>query len=561
MRFIGPKVLALTLLVTIGHVVLPSVGAGLASVQAAPPFGSSAYQAVAPARLADTRPEEGGFGFTPLSASVVRVQVAGRANVPSNATAAVLNVTGVNTTAAGFVTVYPAGTALPTASNVNFDRAGQVIANMVTVKLGAGGAVDVYMQRPMDVAVDVSGAYVPAPSAQSNGRLVTRPGGALRVLDTRTRGSRVEGQSSERVDLAAAAIPADAVAVVVNITATETGVGFWTAYPIGQTRPNASNLNIDATGETRAGQAIVLLTPGDRAFNVFSQGGGHLVVDVAGYFTGSNTTPSTDGLFVPVDPTRLLDSRGSTVMPTWGGSTLEFPVYGPGSPVAAAAINITGTESMLGGFVTAFPAGVSRPQASNLNVDTWDQTIANHAIVRVSSRGISLYNQNGLHLIADLNGWYLGSPTAAALPPPTNPDYGPSTAREVDSTSIGMSLPVGTGTNLDAVANLGIAATWNGAAGLAAPGNIVLFGHRTSHGAPFLNINLVPLGGQVSLIGDDGHSYNYVVVRHDVTAPSFNVINNIGLTSGLATVQLVACTPPHSVRFRWVTTARLVSVT
>jgi sortase (surface protein transpeptidase) len=89
----------------------------------------------------------------------------------------------------------------------------------------------------------------------------------------------------------------------------------------------------------------------------------------------------------------------------------------------------------------------------------------------------------------------------------------------------------------------------------------VLFGHRTSHGAPFLNINLVPLGGGISLIGDDGHSYNYVVVRQDVTAPSFNVINNIGLTSGLATVQLVACTPPHSVRFRWVTTARLVSVT
>ena len=124
-----------------------------------------------------------------------------------------------------------------------------------------------------------------------------------------------------------------------------------------------------------------------------------------------------------------------------------------------------------------------------------------------------------------------------------------------------MALPVGTGSNLDAVANLGIAATWNGAAQLATPGNVVLFGHRTTHGAPFLNINLVPLGGLINLIGDDGHSYNYVVVRQDVTAPSFNVINNIGVTSGLATVQLVACTPPHSVRFRWVTTARLISVT
>ena len=135
------------------------------------------------------------------------------------------------------------------------------------------------------------------------------------------------------------------------------------------------------------------------------------------------------------------------------------------------------------------------------------------------------------------------------------------TAHEVDVQPISMSLAVGTGSNLDAVANLGIAATWNGAAQLAQPGNIVLFGHRTTHGAPFLRINEIPLGGVVSLIGDDGHSYNYVVVRQDVTVPNFNIINNIGVRAGLATVQLVACTPPHSVTFRWVTTARLVSVT
>jgi len=296
------------------------------------------------------------------------------------------------------------------------------------------------------------------------------------------------------------------------------------------------------------------------SFNVFSQGGGHLVVDVAGYFTGSKAGASTDGLFFPVNPTRLLDSRGSSVMPTWGGSTLEFPVYGPAGQVSAAAINITGTQSMIGGFVTAFPSGVTRPTASNLNVDTWDQTVANHAIVRASTRGISLYTLQGLHMIADLNGWYLGPPTPAFLAPPVNPAYGPSHAEAVHSPSIGMALPVGLGENLDAVANLGIAATWNGAAQLATPGNIVLFGHRTSHGAPFLNIDSVPLGGTISLVGNDQHVYTYMVVRHDVTAPNYNTINNIGLRSGMATVQLVACTPPHSVRFRWVTTARLISV-
>ena len=55
----------------------------------------------------------------------------------------------------------------------------------------------------------------------------------------------------------------------------------------------------------------------------------------------------------------------------------------------------------------------------------------------------------------------------------------------------------------------------------------------------------------------DGGSF----AGQDVTIPNYTIINNIGLTSGLSTVQLVACTPPHSVTFRHVTTARLVSVT
>ena len=561
MKLTGLRLFALSLLVTAGQVLSPSLGIAVPSVEAATFIpGSSQYQAVPPSRLADTRPDQGAFGFSRPSNNVIRVQVAGRGGVPTNATAAVLNVTGVNTTAPGFVTVYPAGTDIPTASNVNFDGPGQVLANMVTVKLGAGGAVEIYTQRTMDIVVDVSGAYLPVTGPVSSGRLVTRPDGAFRVLDTRDRGIGVGGMSAERVDVSAAGVPADAVAVVVNLTATETAIGYWTAYPIGQQRPTASNLNIDHFGQTRAGQAIVLLS-GEAAFNVFSQGGGHLVVDVAGWFTGKSAVSTTDGLFLPSNPTRLLDSRGPSGMPTWGGSTLEFPVGGPAGQVSAVAINITGTESLYSGFVTAFPAGVTRPKASNLNVDTWDQTIANHAIVRASNRGVSLFTQNGLSLIADLNGWYLGSPTNAVLAPPINPSFQPTQAVEVDAGKIGMALPIGTGTNLDAVANLGIAATWNGAAQVASPGNIVLFGHRTSHGAPFLYINLLDPGSIISLIGTDGHSYNYMAVRMDVTIPNFNIINNIGIHSGLATVQLVACTPPHSISFRLVVTARLVSVT
>ncbi|HEY0521033.1 MAG TPA: hypothetical protein VGC84_16195, partial [Ilumatobacteraceae bacterium] len=123
MRLTRPNALALTLIVA-ATALAPNVFSVVPVANAAVAFvpGSSAYQAVAPARLADTRPSQGAFGFTRLSANVVRVQVAGRFGVPANATAAVLNVTGVNAPAPGFITVYPSGTGLPTASNVNFDH-------------------------------------------------------------------------------------------------------------------------------------------------------------------------------------------------------------------------------------------------------------------------------------------------------------------------------------------------------------------------------------------------------------------------------------------------------
>jgi Sortase domain len=560
-RFHLTKTLALYVLVTVGVVVSPAVGPSPLAVQAATFIaGSSSYQAVPPSRLADTRAEEGAFGFTRISANVVRVQVASRGGVPANASAAVLNVTGVNTPGPGFITVYPAGTTLPTASNVNLDRRGQVMANMVTVKLGVDGSVDIFSNVPLDVAVDVSGAYVPVSGPVASGRLVTRSDGAFRVLDTRDRGVAVPRQGVETVNVSSAGVPADAVAVVVNLTATEGGIGFWTAYPENQPKPNASNLNIDLARQTRAGQAIILLSGGSRAFNVFTLGGGHLIVDVTGWFTGATAGASTDGLFIPANPVRLLDTRNVYPLAPWGGSTVEFAVGGPLNQVSAVAANVTGTDSMLAGFITAFPSGVPKPLASNLNFDTYGQTVANHSIVRVSGRGASVFTSNGVHMIADLAGWYLGTPSTATLGPPNNPSFGPTKANQVIAAAIGA-VGVGTGDNLDAVANLGIAATWNGAALLGVPGNTVLFGHRTIHGAPFRNLDSVPVGGAISMIGDDGHSYNYVVVGSDVTQPDFDPINAIGLASGPSTVQLVACTPLGSIRFRIVVTARLISVT
>src|SRR6478736_2788703 len=106
----------------------------------APAAAASTYVAVVPARLLDTR----AAGAAPDDGSTTRVPVAGRAGVPGDATAVALNVTATDTTAPGFVTVWPAGLPRPEASNLNVEGAGQTVPNLVIVPLGEGGAVDVF---------------------------------------------------------------------------------------------------------------------------------------------------------------------------------------------------------------------------------------------------------------------------------------------------------------------------------------------------------------------------------------------------------------------------------
>src|SRR6185369_4025281 len=56
--------------------------------------------------------------------------------------AVVLNVTATAPSAAGWLTLFPKGATLPTASNLNF-LAGQTVPNLVVVKVGTGGAVSI----------------------------------------------------------------------------------------------------------------------------------------------------------------------------------------------------------------------------------------------------------------------------------------------------------------------------------------------------------------------------------------------------------------------------------
>ncbi len=97
---------------------------------------------ITPQRIVDSRTGVG-TQARPWGQNETRtVAVAGRGGVPSTATAVIANLTATNTTAWGFLSAWPAGMAQPPSSNLNF-LAGQNVPNLVMLKLGRGGSIEI----------------------------------------------------------------------------------------------------------------------------------------------------------------------------------------------------------------------------------------------------------------------------------------------------------------------------------------------------------------------------------------------------------------------------------
>ena len=377
-----------------------------------------AVTALVPARLLDTRAggttDDGigqGAGLQGAGATV-EVQVTGRAGVPAGAQAAVLNVTVTDARDAGFVTVWPCGSNRPNASSLNF-VAGSTVPNGVIAKIGTGGKVCLYVSNPTHLLVDVAGYF-----AASAPYVPLLP---ARVLDTRSGGATVDhqgeggglpapGSVTEVQITGRAGVPADAAAVVLNVTVTQAqGAGFVTVFPCGAGRPNASNLNY-VTGSTVPNNVIAKIGTGGKVC-LYVSDATHLLVDVSGYFR-----PTT--AFQAIVPNRLVDTRlgGSTVDGAGAGTGLaatgsvtEVQVNGrAGVPAGASAVvlNVTVTGAQGAGFVTVWPCGAGRPNASSLNF-VQNSTVPNGVIAKVGTNGkVCVYVSSGTHLLTDVAGYF-----------------------------------------------------------------------------------------------------------------------------------------------------------
>ena len=523
----------------------------------AAPAGASAFHGVTPLRIFDTRDSA-----KPSAGSYNPVLVGGLANVPDSATAVVLNVTVIDADGEGYVTAFPWGEALPNSSNVNIKRFGQMVSNLVTVRLGVQGKIGLYSSISANLLVDVFG-YYSSSGATAAGRFIAQT--PQRLLDTR---ARATAGADGVVRLAMpAGIPANTEGLVLNVTAVNSrlrtnGYGYWTAYPAGQDQGTTSNINISAPGQTIANQVIV--KPSASGVDFYSYAGGDLLVDLMGYYTGTGAAVSEDGLFVPVSPTRLLDTR-STLNPLgddvalhndW---TVEVGTAGkagiPSSGASAVALNVTMTRSQGEGYITVYPAGRDRPGSSNLNADLAGITAPNHVQLATGTRGVSFYSYGGTDLIVDIFGWFVGSAQISTQSVPINslpePDGFPG---YISIPQIGLSSLVREGTefvNIDP-SHLVESRTPN------QPGNVAIFGHRVSYGAEFKNLDKLGENSLVYLtIGSK--MYTYRVTGVDIRVPTDPLL--YVSTSNDQTLSLVACHPPHSVEFRIVVHAVLIDIT
>jgi hypothetical protein len=383
-----------------------------------PPTPSTPFAGVSPSRFLESRPGlstvdgvQNGIGRL-LAGSTVEVVVQGRAPVGAGAGAVVLNVTVVDPATAGFVTVYPCGTALPNASSVNF-TAGATVANGVVSKIGGNGRVCVYSPAATDLVIDVTGWFgptggfagvVPARLLESRPGFSTvdglqagigvRPGGAVTPV-------AVTGR---------AAVPADAVAAVLNVTVTNpVAAGFVTVYPCGSPLPNASSVNF-TTGQTVA-NAVVSQIGTAGQICVYTPVQTDLVVDVTGWFGGS-------GGFTGVVPSRFYESRPGLFTVDGlqngaglrgAGSTTEVAVLGR-APIAGTAgavvLNVTVTNPAAAGYVTVYPCGTPLPNASSLNFGVGG-TVANAVVSKIGVGGkVCVFTPVATDLVVDVTGWF-----------------------------------------------------------------------------------------------------------------------------------------------------------
>lgn len=350
-----------------------------------------------------------------------------KTNAPAGATAALVNLTGANSSDNGYFTAESCTTNPPAArawSNGNI-RVGRAVAGTAIVPLDSQGRFCLYNSTAMHSMVDVQGFFAPSASAP-DGSLYS-PIVPTRTVDTRqTPFCTPDGVCTDVGPVAAgteiesvATAPVNAVATVANLTAIQpNGIGYLTADECTALLPGPqshSNINF-VTGDIVANLTLSPSTgtvDGEQ-FCAYSQTSLHQLIDVQGFFA-----PFAEGGYGynSRTPERVVDTRNCwtdaltlvqrCAQLNTGGTIIHIQ-----APVGAKAvvINVTTVDATTSGaFVSAGPCSAltgAIPTFSNANTVV-GSGVANAAIVPVDPDGTyCVFVSDPMHVLVDLMGTF-----------------------------------------------------------------------------------------------------------------------------------------------------------
>lgn len=274
-------------------------------------------------------------------------------------------------------------------------------------------------------AVAIGGPTSPDVDAAADANMV--PVVPARLLDSRPGESTVDGQDVGSGPITAGTsyslqvagrggVDDDAEAAMLNVTAVfPDGPGFLTVFPCTASVPLASNVNYVA-GQVIPNSVMAKLS-GDGRVCIYSYATAHVVVDVTGFVPPGGSP-------VPVDPARLVETRAPSSVPgithvtvdgesqnigrADAGETIAFRVAGRGGVPAnadAVYLNVTAITPSGPGFLTVYPCGTERPNASNVNYVAGDVR-PNAVLATVGTGGeVCIYTHAASDIIADVNAY------------------------------------------------------------------------------------------------------------------------------------------------------------
>lgn len=352
-------------------------------------FGIGGYTAITPRRIIDTRQTT-----TVGAGHVLRVGVPSGL-LPADTTAVTLNVTVTQSTAPGFVTVYPCESVRPLASALNY-ATGETVSNLVVSSFTVSTELCLFTSAETDVVVDLNGYH----SSSAVDRL--EPSQPARVMDTRSTVRSAAGSVLEISVVGPGLAPVGSTAVQLFVAVdSPSRDGFLTVFPCGEPIPLASNLNFVA-GQTIGNDVIAKIGDNDKVC-IYTMEAADIVVDFYGSFG-----PAGGVSYTGMVPGRLLDTRGSAKIEA--GHVVQLAMVGPNaapSGTSAVSLNVAVDEADSAGFLTVFPCGTAQPWTASLNFRA-GQTISSHVTAKVGDDGkVCVYSMSTTHIVVDVEGIFM----------------------------------------------------------------------------------------------------------------------------------------------------------